>query len=77
MVRIHDQQFAMLFRQEASLIEVNQRGIIIFKALQNIDSLKFIVQAFGSSMAVSLFEPLFEVVRWTYVFSRSTDLVNI
>ena len=30
MVRIHDQQFAMLFRQEASLIEVNQRGMIIF-----------------------------------------------
>ena len=28
-------------------------------------------------MAVSLFEPLFEVVRWTYVFSRSTDLVNM
>ena len=67
----------MLFLQEASLIEVNQRGIIIFKALQNIDFLKFTVQAFGSSMAVSLFEPLLEVVRWTYVFSRSTDLVNI
>jgi len=29
-VRIHDQQFAMLFREEASFIEVNQRGMIIF-----------------------------------------------
>ena len=67
----------MLFRQGASLIEVNQRGIIIFKALQNIDSLKFIVQAFGSSVALGLFEPLFKVVRWTYAFSRSIDLVNI
>ena len=45
--------------------------------LQPIDSLKFIVQAFGSREAVILFEPLSEVVRWTYVFSRSTDLVNI
>ena len=30
MVRIHNQHFAMLFRQEALLIEVNQRGMIIF-----------------------------------------------
>ena len=29
-MRNHDQQIAMLLRQETSLFEVNQRGMIIF-----------------------------------------------